>query len=231
MGAGMRILTCILDRHTEISGELGYFGLGSWWLSTFSARQRHDMEAAFQAPDLPKGARPLTKDRGLLPVQTAAELLVLLADRLCDRPEDRALACLVLAKAEERAVAEDDLLGLHFTYHQMIRLHLRWREHFPDAADLAFAACHKQIRIAPEAAQAFRGRSSGKPLPIHLGYQHAATILEQQEVCARAIEICKQAREEGWSGNWEWRIVRLARRLHERAGTVRNMSSSGMGPV
>ncbi len=227
----MRILGSILDRHTEIGGELGYFGLGSWWLSTFSARQRQTMEATFRDPELPPSARPLTRDRGSLPVQTAAELLVLLADRLSDRPENRALACLVLAKAQERAIAENDLLGLHFTYHQTIRLHLRWKEHFADAADLAFAACHKQIRISAQAAERFRARSSGKPLPIHLGYQYAATVLEQQDVCARAIEICKQAQEEGWSGNWEWRIVRLARRLSERAGTLRNISSSGMGPV
>ena len=225
------MLTSILKRHTEIGGELGYFGLGAWWLSTFSAGQRRSMEALFQGPDMPKKARPLTRDRGLLPAQSAAELLVLLADRLCDQPQDRPVACLVLAKAEERAIAENDVLGLHFAYHQMIRLHLRWKDHFPDAADLAFAACHKQIRISTAAAQAFRSRAAGKPLPVHLGYQHAATILEQQDVCARAIEICKQAQEEGWSGNWEWRIVRLARRLHERDGTVRIISSSGMGPV
>jgi len=113
----------------------------------------------------------------------------------------------------------------------MIRVHLRWKEHFRDAADLAFAACHKQIRISAQAAQAFRARSSGKPLPVHLGHQHAATVLEQQDVCGRAIEICKQAQEEGWSGNWEWRIVRLAKRMHEKAGTVRTISASGMGPV
>ena len=231
MGAGMRVLTRILNRQTEIGGELGYFGLGSWWLSTFSARQRQWMETAFQCPELPVGSRPLTRDRGLLSVQTTAELLILLADRLSNRSEDRSLACVVLAKAEERAVAEDDLLGLYFTYHQAIRLHLRWREHFPDAADLAFAACHKQIRISAQAAQAFGERAPGKPLPVHLGYQHAATILEQENLCVRAIEICKQARDEGWSGNWDWRIQRMARRLSEQVITVKNISRSGMSSV
>ena len=128
-------------------------------------------------------------------------------------------------------MAEDDLLGQFFSYHLAIRLHLRWREHFQDAADLAFAACHKQIRISPQAAHAFRERAPEKPLPVHLGYQHAATILEQQDLCVRAIEICKQARDEGWSGNWDWRIQRMARRLSEQVITVRNISPSGMGPV
>ncbi|MEN6578582.1 MAG: hypothetical protein ABFD90_19710 [Phycisphaerales bacterium] len=227
----MHLLARILNRHTEIEGELGYFGLGSWWLATFSARERQAMETAVRGAELPAGARPLTRDRGLLAVQTAAELLVFLADRLSDRPEDRSLACLVLAKAEERALVENDLLGLHSTYHLMIRLHLRWRDHFIDAADLAFAACHRQIRISSQVAQAFRERFPGRPLPIHLGYQHAASLLEQQDVCGRAIEICKQALEEGWSGNWSLRIGRMARQLHDRPPTVRYISSSGMGPV
>lgn len=128
-------------------------------------------------------------------------------------------------------MAENDLLGLYFTYHQMIRLHLRWKEHFLDAADLAFAACHKQIRISAQAARTFCERYPGKPLPVHLGYQHAATVLEQEDVCSRAIEICKQAMDEGWSGNWAWRVQRMAKRLSERPPTVTNISSSGMGPV
>jgi len=227
----MQLLTRILNRHAEIEGELGYFGLGPWWLATFSARQRRGIEAAFQTPELPARARPLTKDRGLLSVQTAAELLVLLADRLSERVEDRTLACLVLAKAEERAIAENDLLGLHVAYQQTIRLHLRWREQFPDGVDLAFAASHKQIRISAQAAQAFRERFPRKHLPVHLGYQYTASVLEKEDVCGRAIEICKQALDEGWSGDWSLRVGRLARRMHDRPPTVKNISSSGMGPV
>ena len=131
--------------------------------------------------ELPSGARPLTRDRGLLGVQTAAGLLILLAERLSDRPEDRLLTCQVLAKAEERALAGNDLIGLHFTYHQTIRLHLRWKGEFRDASDLAFAACHKQMRLSPQAAEAFRKSYPDKALPTHLGYLHAAGILEQQD--------------------------------------------------
>jgi len=227
----MQLLARILNRDTEVGGELGYFGLGSWWLAPFSAKQRREMEAAVRGPELSARTRPLTRDRGLLCVQTVAELLVLLADRLSDRPENRSLACLVLAKAEERALVENDLLGLHSAYHETIRLHLRWRDRFGDAADLAFAACHKQIRIAAQVAQAFRERFPGTPLPTHLGYQHAASILEQQGVCGRAIEICKQAMNEGWSGNWSLRISRMARQVRDRPPTVRYISSSGLGPV
>jgi len=227
----MRTITRILKRYFEIGGDLGYFGLGSWWLSTFSAAQRKHMEALFQESEIPAGTRPLTRDRGWLPVQTAAGLLILLADKLADRPEDRSLACRVLAKAEERASAGNDLLGLHFTYHQIIRIHLRWKGEFRDASDLAFGACHKQMRLSHEVVKAFSERYPDKPLPIHLGYLHAATTLEQQGAFSRAMEICREAQAEGWSGDWSWRIQRMAKRLHEQTPQVRPISQSGMGPI
>lgn len=225
----MRILSRILDRHLQKNGgELGYFGLSTWWSSTFSRAEQEHMEAVFLTPELPAHSKPLTRDRGLLGVQSAARLLAVLAERLTEKAEDRDLACRVLAKAEERAIAEDDILGLHFTYHQMIRLHCRWKARFADALDLAFAACHKQIKLAPYAAKAFREKSPCDPLPTHLGYLQAANLLEQQESCAQAIEICRQAQSEGWTGNWSWRMQRLARKL---SNSVRPISPSGMGSV
>ncbi len=225
----MHILGAILARRVERrGGELDYFGLRAWWASTFSPAERDHIEAVFTTPDLPAGSRPLTRDRGLLAVQTAAGLLALVSDRLGERAQDRALARRMLAKAEERALAEHDVLGLHVTYHQTIRLHCRWKEYFADAIDLAFAACHKQMRLAAEAAKAFRAKSPEQPLPTHLGYLQAATILEQQGAYAQALEICRQAEAEGWGGNWSWRIQRLARKLSE---SVKPISSSGIGRI
>jgi len=226
----MHILRRVRDGRSGIGGELGYFGLGTWWVSTFSPTERQYMEAAFVAPEMPQGARPLTRDRGLVNIQAAAVLLAALGERLSDKPEDRPLASRVLAKAEDRALAENDILGLYLTYHQMIRLHSKWKDNFADAADLAFAACHKQMRLAPQAAAAFREKYPDKPLPAHLGYQQAATMLEQQGAYAPAIEVCRQAESEGWNGNWSWRIHRMAKKLAEHS-PVRPISPSGIGPV
>ena len=152
----MRILDRILGRGLEATGELGYFGLTGWWLSSFSKAQRDYMETAFCSSGFPPGAKPLTRDRGLAAFPTAAALLTTLADRLSEKPQDRGLACRILAKAEERALAEDDILGRHFVYHQMIRLHSRWKDEFADAVNLTFSACHKQIELAPDAARLLR---------------------------------------------------------------------------
>ena len=112
----------------------------------------------------------------------------------------------------------------------MIRLHSKWKDDFADTTDLAFAACHKQIRLAPQAAAAFREKYPDKPLPAHLGCLQAATMLEQQGAYAPAIEICRQAESEGWNGNWSWRIHRMAKKLAEHT-PVRPISPSGIGPV
>ena len=165
----MRILDRILGRGLEATGELGYFGLTGWWLSSFSKAQRDYMETAFCSSGFPPGAKPLTRDRGLAAFPTAAALLTTLADRLSEKPQDRGLACRILAKAEERALAEDDILGRHFVYHQMIRLHSRWKDEFADAVNLTFSACHKQIELAPDAARLLRQMRPRRTAPHSSG--------------------------------------------------------------
>ena len=156
----MAIAAGILERlragHARVEGELGYFGLSNWWLSTFTKAQRAHVEGAFQTPGLPRAARPLTRGKKQLAFRSAAGLLTALAGSLRNAPEHRDVASHILAKAEERAKAEEDTLGLHFAYQEMIRLHFKWRDRFSDALDLIFGACHKQIAIAPRAAKTFR---------------------------------------------------------------------------
>ncbi len=224
----MRIVDRILGRRLETTGELGYFGLTDWWTSSFSRAEQAYMEAAFCASRLPARAKPLTRDRGLVNYTTAAALLTILADRLTEKSEDRGLASKVLAQAEERALAEGDVLGQYFVYHEMIRLHSRWKDKFPDAVDLIFAACHKQIQLAPEAAQALRQARPDEPLPTHLGYLQASALLEQEGRYEPAIELCHQAEKGGWGGNWSWRIQRMARKMYERGQPVKSASSSGI---
>lgn len=227
----MRMLKRILDGRPGVGGQLGYFGLAGWWQDAFSAAERQRMEAAFNGAADNGGNRMLARGEKQSPFGSAAALLAALTESLSNRPEDRHLACRVLGKAEERARAEQDVLGLFSAYHQAIRLHCKWKEEFADSVDLAFAACHKQIRLAPEAAEALRRRSPGAALPTHLGYLQAANMLEQQGAYLRAIEVCRQAEAEGWSGNWAWRVQRMAKKAGSDVYGVRSISSSGMGPV
>ncbi len=210
---------------------MGYFGLGGWWSSAFTRVERDHIEASFHPPGLPAGAKPLTTGRGGSNYHSAAILLTALAACLRDQPQDRHLALKVLAKAEERARAEDDVIGLHLVYQEMIRLHSKCRDHFPDALNLIFGACHKQVAMSEAAAQAFHDLRPHEALPAHLGYLTLAVLLEQEGSYRKAIELCKQARDQGWSGNWTWRIGSLAKRRDEQDLGETYISRSGMGPV
>ncbi|MBN1360147.1 MAG: hypothetical protein JW993_06125 [Sedimentisphaerales bacterium] len=221
------------DTRTEFAGtaELAYFGLSNWWMSTFTKAERAHIEEFSRPHDAPPGSGPLTAQRRASAFSSAAGLLTALAGSLRNRAEDRTLAMRLLAKAEERAKAEVDVLALHMVYQETIRLHLRWRDDFPEGLDLLFGACYKQIAIAPDVAHVFRQQRPDQPLPTHAGFQVMAGLLEKDESYAQAIEMCKQARLQGWSGNWTWRIGSLARKLSQRGNPVQNMSRSGLGPL
>ncbi len=219
------------ETETKVGGELAYFGLAGWWSALFTQAERARIEEIFQPPGLSPAARPLTTGRKRLDFRTAAGLLTSLAGYLRNELRDRTLAMRLLAKAEERARTEEDILVLHLVYQEMTRLHCRWRTRVPEALDLVFGACHKQIAIAPQVAQAFHERHRQQTLPIHVGFQTMVILLDGEGSYAQAIELCKQARFQGWSGNWTWRIGSLARKLSKRGNPVQSMSRSGLGPL
>jgi len=216
---------------TDIEGELGYFGLASWWSAVFTAEQRAHIEELFRPSDLPAHSRPLTRGHKELPYSTAAILLAAVAGALRSAPDDRNVALEILHKGEQRAKTEDDTIGLHLIYQEMIHLFCKWRDHFFDASDLIFGACHKQIAMAPEVVQLLHDQNPGRPLPMHAGFQMMAILLEKEEAYAQAIEVCKQARFQGWEGNWTWRIGSLAQKLGQQGNPVQNISQSGLSNV
>lgn len=57
-------------------------------------------------------------------------------------------------------------------------------------------------------------RHSG--LPSHLGYRQLAIILEKRGEFEEAIAVSRQARSQGWSGDWEKRIARCEARMAKR---------------
>lgn len=227
----MGIREHILKPNSHIEHELGYFGLDAWWASAFSRAEQQYVNGGFESPNPPTGSQRATSPQSPSGFTTVVAFLVALAESLSAKPQDRALAVRVLSKAEERALAEEDIVGLHFVYQEMIHLHYKWRDEFRDAMDLAFAACYKQMQCAAQAAEALRERFPGKPLPPHFGYQRTASLLEEQGAYGRAAEICRQAKEQGWDGNWTWRLHCIAKRVRERGYSVVPISRSGLSQI
>ena len=190
----------------KIEGELGYFGLGNWWLTTFSADERNYIEQKFKP--LGGNSRPLTRGKILETTQTASNLLMALAGWF-EKVKDFSVGKRIVEKAIETA---SSTLDAHFAYGQMIKNCYRAREVDSSALELAIFACKKQIALAPQAAKVFRKESRSRELPCHTGYEQLTIILEKQKDYDGAIQLCHQAREQGWSGDWDKRIARYGQK-------------------
>jgi hypothetical protein len=187
----------------KIKGELGCFGLGDWWLTTFSANERNYIEQKFKP--LGGNSRPLTHGKILETTQTASNLLMALAGWF-EKAEDFSIGKRIVEKAIQ--TAGNNTLDAHFAYGQMIKNSYRVREVDSSALELAIFACKNQIVLAPQAAKAFRRESRSNELPCHAGYEQLAIILEKQKDYSGAIQLCNQAKEQGWNGDWDKRIAR-----------------------
>lgn len=103
-----------------------------------------------------------------------------------------------------------------FFYQSKIEIFYKDRDK-PGGLEKAICACRQQIDYAPKAAKAFMKKYKGETLPGHKGYQQLAIILEKEKNFSEAIEVCSQAMEQGWSGEWEKRIQRCKKKGGNRA--------------
>lgn len=115
-------------------------------------------------------------------------------------------------------------LDKHFAIGSKISQHYRRRNDNPHELELAIRACEDQIAMAATAAKAFiaeekkfhrdarRFGSDTKGLelnlPSHEGYRQLAIIREKRGQYSEAIELCEQAKAQGWAGDWDDRIKR-----------------------
>lgn len=189
---------------TEVAGDLGCFGLGDWWLSTFTEAERTHIEQTYRPLGMSRPC-PLTRGEIAGTTQTAAGLLWGLASWF-QRPQDRHIARRLVAKAEE--MAGSDVLDRHFSYQAMIQTYYADRDADPTALKTALDACEKQIALAPRAAKAFERKWPNAPLPAHLGFSQLAIVREKQRHYAEAMELSNEALRQGWNGDWEKRIAR-----------------------
>ena len=189
----------LLDRlrgSKEIEGPIGYFGLGEWWLATFTEAERKHIESSSSSPT---GGGSPTEGHISYSSGRAAQFLSGLATNFY-RTQDRRIARLMLLKAEELATAAENVLDLHFVYAGMIKTYYADRDSDPQALGSAIAACEKQIDVAPAAAVAWKREYRGEPLPAHNGYTQLAIIREKQKDFAGAVDVSGHVRQRGVLG-------------------------------
>ena len=178
---------------SEGEGLIGYYNLTDWWLSTFTAEERNEIQAR-------PGSTTGRAESSLMSVGIAFI-----------QSKDFGIAERLIAKATE--VGGASILDRHFDYQQMAQAYYRHRNDDPKALALAIDACEKQILLGPEAAKAFLAEYPEDFLPAHHGFQQLAIIQEREKNYTEAIRLCREAMAQGWGGDWEKRIVRCENRL------------------
>ncbi|SFS60272.1 tetratricopeptide repeat protein [Marininema halotolerans] len=103
--------------------------------------------------------------------------------------------------------------SLQIFYRDQAQAHYKRRAEDPTALEKTIYYCEKQIQYAPMAIAANRMDHQAKELPQHYGYKQLAIIYEKQGEIDKAIDLCKQAEQQGWKGDWSARIERYKKRV------------------
>ena len=194
----------LFSKNRKVNGLIGYFGLKDWWLSEFNDEERKYIVETFQ----PLGSSGQALESGEISYtsQTAVALLQNLSGWF-SKEKDRSIAYKLIEKAEELSKTEGSILDVHFLYGHKLSIYYKDRD-LPGGLEKAIESCKQQIAISKKAAKEFLKEYDGSPLPSHKGYQQLAIIFEKQGKFTEAINLCKQAAEQGWAGDWEKRVAR-----------------------
>ena len=195
-----------------IKGNIGYFGLGEWWLSEFSGQERSYILEVYQP--FGSSGKSLIKENITDSSQTAIGFLSILSHWF-KKEKDRTIAYRILNKAESLITTKTNILDLHFLYNSEIEIYYKDRNQDQNALKKAIEACKKQIEIAPKAASAFRKEYKDSSLPGHLGYRQLAIIEEKEKKFNSVIDLVKKAMAQGWDGDWEKRIERCTKKANK----------------
>lgn len=196
----------------KIGGEIGYYGLEEWWINTFTDGERSHIKDVFRPLGADPNSSSLTDGDISYSSQSAAGLLYCLAGWF-NNANDREIAKKIIAKACELAQNDGGILDLHFALQQKMEIYYRERDNDTQSLNVAVDACVEQIKIALQAARQFRKEYPKDPLPGHAGYSQLAIIYKKQGKYKEVIELCQQAKKQGWSGSWGNRIEEAKKKL------------------
>ncbi len=193
----------------KIGGEIAYHNLTEWWLETFNEQEQDYIVKTFQP--LGGSGDVLIKGEIQYSSGSAVSLLANLAGWF-KNVKDKEIGYKLLDKAEKLITDNTEILDIHFFYHNKIEFYYRFREIDQESLNTAIEACKKQIELSPSATLAFKKEYKNENLPVHTGYEQLAIILEKQGEYDEAIDLCKQAQNQAWNGEWDKRIERCLKK-------------------
>ncbi|MDD8053329.1 MAG: hypothetical protein PHX90_04500 [Thermotogota bacterium] len=197
----------------KIGGEIAYYNLTDWWFKTFNKQKQNYIVKTFK----PLGGSGIDLIKG--EIQYSSGSAVSLLSNLAGwfkNVKDREIGYKLLDKAEKLITDNTDILDIHFFYQNKLEFYYRFREEDQESLNTAIGACKKQIELSPNAILAFKKEYEHEKLPMHTGYEQLAIILEKQEKYDEVIDLCKQAKEQMWNGEWDKRIERCLKKKSKK---------------
>jgi len=189
--------------------EANLSDLNQWWLNDFNREERKYIVGLY----MPMGSQINEISVSSINVRYKNEVRFLtnLSDWV-DKPESRDLAKKIIFKAYSLENRKLDILDKHFLYQSAIKILYKDRSN-TSSYNLAVEACLKQISISNLAKRAFKREYRGERLPSHTGFKQLCIIREKDKEYKEAITLCKQAKREGWYGDWDKRIERCQKKI------------------
>ncbi|SUD62135.1 tetratricopeptide repeat protein [Ectopseudomonas oleovorans] len=195
-------------------GVLGQYELWDWWHDSFDDEEKELILKTYKPiPDYPEGKTVFTHGN----ISIGHPRIFLSSAALWfNNPDNYLIALKFMDKAQEFPASELSILDYHFDCYERIKFYYRWRDEHEGALNSAILACKEQIAIAQDAAPVLLKRFG--LIPSHTGYKQLAIIYEKQGRFEEAIKVCEQGQGQGWSNDFEKRIVRLNKKL-SKAGS------------
>jgi len=191
----------------KVAGDIAYFNLTDWWSTDFSEQERQHIINTYKPMGAPDS---LTVGEYISTTMTAVGLLSGMVGWFKAK-DDFDIVKKIIKKAELLIDKDTDVLDIHFLYQAKIQTFYKQRD-ISNNLEKAIKACEQQIAISDKAKKVFI-KEYNDSLPTHVGYKQLAIIREKQKDFQKAIDISKQALFQGWTGDWDKRIERCAKKI------------------
>jgi hypothetical protein len=202
-----------MNADSEIKGYIGHYRLVKWWLETFTDDEKKYIVNRYRKYHPRSGPDSLLEGKVYIFKSSTASQYLNFLTSIFQKPDENSIARKISKKSLELATYLPDLdNALLWT----IRLNYKARNTVTDALDISIDACLRQIKIAPEVAKQHKSRYPTLTLGKHEGFTQLVKILEKQGNYSEVIRLAREAKKEGWEGDWDLRIERCQKRIKNR---------------
>ncbi|OFO17944.1 hypothetical protein HMPREF3056_11970 [Corynebacterium sp. HMSC056F09] len=214
------------------------YGLESWWNTMFTESEKQRIREVYaehtDGDVIDKDPLVLTiGDSQLDPEDVDVTRILQLLTQWFHRNSDKGIWIKLSESWHHFADPCTTPVDRHFALSDTMKAYYRRRDE-PEFLAKTIATCKVMIslektvagamfdaglgRFLPENAHLFEGRVvhtelGPQVLPGHPGFKQLAIIYEKQKEFQAALDLCVEARDAGWDGDWDKRIVRLEKKL------------------